>query len=1046
MSDESVDVFSFMALRGCERLDPRASRIRFVRDDAYHLRPIQLSSESHNTAPFEAQQLPNGVYDVDLFSSASLSPVGKQLFALVQAGRNVNTIVTAAELQLIGGFEYPGANGAVRLPPIVREVNVAQPMQTLPAIRLGTLAQRLHYRVGHFLRILPDTAGDIDAPLGATLLHGWSLIMARVNSNAANASNLDLPEFMANLKQAMSLPDDDAPLTDWVFDRAEGRYTLGFAMTKRVYFDALYALYVLRKREKVNLEPAITALRALHFMELLAIAEFFLISEKLGAQHAFTAASTRLRAVLAALYPLSADWTPQQGTFETHMHEIGIPMMPRTLGELRELSLATPVINPVFARCGTGLMPFNSITPIGIGDLKVVKQKFLGYRKGEIAHIETVLAGETKTRVHRALEKTEESVSLLSDTTTESSKDTQSTDRFELKREAERVIKNDINVNANAGVTYNNSVVVASVAAGFSYANSKTDTQRASTNFVNEVISKATSRIVARASETRSRTTLFETEETNTHSFNNPATNGNISGIYRWLDKIYEGQIHNFGKRMMFEFIVPEPAAFYVQSRLYAYAASLNLPEYPQDATTPSTGNTLPVQNANQITEDLYETQLKQQYNLGDLPPPPAQIGDIAIMQSSGAANYSKTLPYDDTGLLKENYASLRMNSPAGYEVAALAVSGNLTFAAKGESQLNWQNTLQVLIDDYLVFDKVEERYKFWTLDNELFPITSLTTVPGTFNLSICTKTCWSYTLRFSLIFRRSATAFAAWQNAVYARLQAAPSPANNTPVIDSRITAYEEALKKIEAPQLNDIIAGHSPDANAQVMRNELKRQCISMIAKEFDTLATDDVVSSVDAIGAIAIGGAAGIDFPSFDIKKGKQGEPTTTARFVDKPDGPAQYAATNLAKAQLKGRYVQFLEQAFEWEHLSQVFYPYFWAALPKWVALMNREDSGDPQFTDFLRAGSARVLLAVRPGYENAVLHFLATREPWEGGPSPVIGDPLYVPLYEEIRGQQDTFAGSVPVGEPWRFALPTSLVYLEGGTNYPLINEYTGPAA
>jgi hypothetical protein len=75
----------------------------------------------------------------------------------------------------------------------------------------------------------------------------------------------------------------------------------------------------------------------------------------------------------------------------------------------------------------------------------------------------------------------------------------------------------------------------------------------------------------------------------------------------------------------------------------------------------------------------------------------------------------------------------------------------------------------------------------------------------------------------------------------------------------------------------------------------------------------------------------------------------------------------------------------------------------------------------------------------------VLHFLATREPWDGGPTPVIGDPLYVPLYEEIRGQQDTFAGSEPAGDPWIFSLPTSLVYLESA-NYPLTNEYVPPPA
>jgi len=63
-----------------------------------------------------------------------------------------------------------------------------------------------------------------------------------------------------------------------------------------------------------------------------------------------------------------------------------------------------------------------------------------------------------------------------------------------------------------------------------------------------------------------------------------------------------------------------------------------------------------------------------------------------------------------------------------------------------------------------------------------------------------------------------------------------------------------------------------------------------------------------------------------------------------------------------------------------------------------------------------------------------LHFLATGEPWEGGEAPALGDPLYLPLYEEIRRAQDDTLGGTPDGEPWEFTVPTSLVYLKGGTD------------
>jgi len=42
----------------------------------------------------------------------------------------------------------------------------------------------------------------------------------------------------------------------------------------------------------------------------------------------------------------------------------------------------------------------------------------------------------------------------------------------------------------------------------------------------------------------------------------------------------------------------------------------------------------------------------------------------------------------------------------------------------------------------------------------------------------------------------------------------------------------------------------------------------------------------------------------------------------------------------------------------------------------------------------RVELCHLLTAVTPAYEEAVLHYLATGEPWEAGPAPVIGDPLY----------------------------------------------------
>ena len=211
-------------------------------------------------------------------------------------------------------------------------------------------------------------------------------------------------------------------------------------------------------------------------------------------------------------------------------------------------------------------------------------------------------------------------------------------------------------------------------------------------------------------------------------------------------------------------------------------------------------------------------------------------------------------------------------------------------------------------------------------------------------------------------------------------------------------------------------------------------------MLTKEFDSDDSDDVLSKILCIDARP---NESFTFHKFEIKEAAGA--LTTGSFEEQSEDIPNYPAIALDDARMKGRFVQFLEQAFEWQQLAYIFYPYFWATMPRWIDMMNRLDNTDANMTAFLRAGSVRVLLAVTPAYDQAALHFIATREPWDGGPSPVIGDSLFIPLYEEVRKQQDDLHNAVPEGKPWTFTLPTSLVYLDdSGAKLPTFPDLPGP--
>jgi hypothetical protein len=115
---------------------------------------------------------------------------------------------------------------------------------------------------------------------------------------------------------------------------------------------------------------------------------------------------------------------------------------------------------------------------------------------------------------------------------------------------------------------------------------------------------------------------------------------------------------------------------------------------------------------------------------------------------------------------------------------------------------------------------------------------------------------------------------------------------------------------------------------------------------------------------------------------------------------------------------------MEQAFEWEIMDYTFYPYYWANRLKWQE-MYMSESVDPLFRSFLQAGMARVIATVRPGFENAVQLFIETGLIWNGGEVPVIGDPMYMSIVDEMRKPLGT-----PQGKYWITKLPTTLTILQ----------------
>ena len=88
---------------------------------------------------------------------------------------------------------------------------------------------------------------------------------------------------------------------------------------------------------------------------------------------------------------------------------------------------------------------------------------------------------------------------------------------------------------------------------------------------------RSASKVSEKIREQKSVKVIEEFEEKNEHGFDNTQGAEHVIGIYQWVDKIYEAQVFNYGKRMLFDIMAPEPASFYIAAQLKQQADAQKL-------------------------------------------------------------------------------------------------------------------------------------------------------------------------------------------------------------------------------------------------------------------------------------------------------------------------------------------------------------------------------------------------------------------------------------------------------------------------------------
>lgn len=605
------------------------------------------------------------------------------------------------------------------------------------------------------------------------------------------------------------------------------------------------------------------------------------------------------------------------------------------------------------------------LSQLGINEYRKVEQYLCRYEPGEVSHIENVMAREYKEKSTRRLRRSEDSTTSTSEVETENLSDTTSASRFDMQSQASEVLaqNQETGVHADAFANTSGSIKgIGDVTAGFSaganlaMSSSKEESKNLASNFAKDITQKTLERVVSKVSEQRTQKIVEEYEENNRHGFDNRKGDVHVSGVYRWLDKVYKNEVHNYGKRLQYEFMIPEPAAFHLiaKKRNAASDGSLVLKK-PLDPRSSNFGTLSPLKSAAGINDNNYMLWAAA-YN-AEVSPPPSKtsvIGKTFHKQEVDGESWSRPQAYTEN-----------LPVPEGYGFKQAVISGDSDYSKSKHARvlISVGDNTWAFRDDPLkkrIFD-IGGNYTDLNhyVDSIPVGVEFYQAVGGIINITI--------------ELSRKEEHYRAWQLETFRA------------IIDAYTDRAQEYNDKMaELQEKRGELVGDNPGYYRQIEQLMLKKNCIAYLMGHTN----------------MGKGFAKGSKMADFHV---------SITEEMDK------YAAT-----------VKFFEQAFEWDIMSYKFYPFYWAGKNKWTALYDI-DNDDPTFKAFLQAGMGRVVVSVRPGFEYAVMHYMATGQIWDGGEVPIVGENLYLSIAEELKEE------AYEVGDTWETRVPSTLTIIQAGT-------------
>jgi hypothetical protein len=438
-----------------------------------------------------------------------------------------------------------------------------------------------------------------------------------------------------------------------------------------------------------------------------------------------------------------------------------------------------------------------SVQPAGIADLLVVREHVLRYEPGEIAFVENVAAGETFSRQTVRKNTTENSTLTTTFSGSQTERDLQVADRFNLQAQAQTAVNDSSAPGSSTSDAYG-PLVDSSASSGQSVP------QAAS--FGQDVTSRAVTMLITSTQTQVLQQSTSEFDETVAHNFDNKAGSTVQIVVYQWLDKIVQAKVFSYGKRVLYDFVIPEPAVFlaFARSKWQPELAALQKPTLfalqPQDLST------------NPKSSNYYQYWAAGYGASGIQPPPEPKITIVRAYGDKGSDPQS----LDGTMLFTGITAKENVDIPPGYSAVTISVAVNFN----GGPPNLWIGV--VVGTNYFDFTQTS------ALSIENIPLNH--SEVGQIPVSVLAWNGSFYIVNIEINCQPTAQNMAQWQARTHDTILQASR---------DRLAEYEDQLHSLTA-DLQVKFAGKSSDQKQVLIRAELEKGCVSILSNQhFDGLS---------------------------------------------------------------------------------------------------------------------------------------------------------------------------------------------------------------